>query len=118
MKTEIESSFIKNDRKVFWRAKEDNRKETGRMKDGYKKVWITLLILVVCAVGVGLFYWAGQKKAPDDEGLLVDQAAIREQEKKESRKEKTQKEYECLDIYILSNGDIAETGMEVTVYGI
>lgn len=88
------------------------------MKDGYKKVWITLLILMVCAVGVGFFYWAGQKKAPDDEGLLVDRCANRNQQEKGYSKERIQKRYEYLDSYILSNGDIAESGMEVTVYGI
>lgn len=41
------------------------------MKDGYKKVWITLLIVILCAAGVGLLYWSYQKKIPGDEGILV-----------------------------------------------
>lgn len=88
------------------------------MKDGYKKVWITLFILVVCAVGAGFFYWAGQKKTPDDGGLLVDQTFTGDQQERENSKERIQKKYMYLDLYILSNGDDAEPGMEVTVYGI
>lgn len=45
------------------------------MKDGEKKVWITLLIVLLCAVMVGLFYWFGQKKTQDTEGYLVKAAS-------------------------------------------
>ena len=42
------------------------------MKDGEKKVWITLLIVILCAVVIGLFYWLGQQKTQDSEGYLVE----------------------------------------------
>lgn len=116
-KTEIGAVFLLI-QVVVCKAKKKNGKETESMKDGYKKVWITLLILVVCAVGIGFFYWAGQKKTPDDGGLLVEQSANRNQQKTESSKERTKKRYECLDLYILSDGEVAEPGMGVTVYGI
>lgn len=46
------------------------------MKDGEKKVWITLLIVVLCAVIIGLFYWLGQQKTQDTEGYLVEAIII------------------------------------------
>ena len=41
------------------------------MKDREKKLWIAFVILLLCAVVIGLFYWKGQKKMQSDEGYLV-----------------------------------------------
>ena len=41
------------------------------MKNRTKKRWFALIILLLCAVVVGLFYWKGQKKMQSDEGYLV-----------------------------------------------
>ena len=41
------------------------------MKDKAKKRWFALIILLLCAVVIGLFYWNGQKKMQSDEGYLV-----------------------------------------------
>ena len=39
------------------------------MKNRAKKRWFALIILLLCAVVIGLFYWNGQKQ--NDEGYLV-----------------------------------------------
>ena len=41
------------------------------MKNRAKKRWFALIILLLCAVVIGLFYWNGQKKIQNDEGYLV-----------------------------------------------
>lgn len=41
------------------------------MKNRAKKRWFALIILLLCAVVIGLFYWNGQKKMQSDEGYLV-----------------------------------------------
>ena len=41
------------------------------MKSRAKKRWFALIILLLCAVVIGLFYWNGQKKMQNDEGYLV-----------------------------------------------
>ena len=41
------------------------------MKNRAKKRWFALIILLLCAVVIGLFYWNGQKKMQNDEGYLV-----------------------------------------------
>ena len=41
------------------------------MKSRAKKRWFALIILLLCAVVIGLFYWNGQKKIQNDEGYLV-----------------------------------------------
>ena len=41
------------------------------MKSRTKKRWFALIILLLCAVVIGLFYWNGQKKIQSDEGYLV-----------------------------------------------
>ncbi len=41
------------------------------MKNKTKKRWFALIILLLCAVVIGLFYWNGQKKMQNDEGYLV-----------------------------------------------
>ena len=41
------------------------------MKNKAKKRWFALIILLLCAVVIGLFYWNGQKKMQSDEGYLV-----------------------------------------------
>ena len=41
------------------------------MKDREKKIWIAFVVLLLCAVVIGLFYWKGQKKMQSDEGYLV-----------------------------------------------
>ena len=41
------------------------------MKNRTKKRWFALIILLLCAVVIGLFYWNGQKKMQNDEGYLV-----------------------------------------------
>lgn len=41
------------------------------MKNRTKKRWFALIILLLCAVVIGLFYWNGQKKMQSDEGYLV-----------------------------------------------
>ena len=41
------------------------------MKSRAKKRWFALIILLLCAVVIGLFYWNGQKKIQSDEGYLV-----------------------------------------------
>ena len=41
------------------------------MKNREKKRWFALIILLLCAVVIGLFYWNGQKKIQSDEGYLV-----------------------------------------------
>ena len=41
------------------------------MKSRAKKRWFALIILLLCAVVIGLFYWNGQKKMQSDEGYLV-----------------------------------------------
>ena len=41
------------------------------MKDREKKIWIAFVVLLLCAVVIGLFYWNGQKKMQSDEGYLV-----------------------------------------------
>ena len=41
------------------------------MKNRTKKRWFALIILLLCAVVIGLFYWKGQKKMQSDEGYLV-----------------------------------------------
>lgn len=67
------------------------------MKDGEKKVWITLLIVILCAIVIGLFYWLGQQKTQDSEGYLV--------------------EAEVFGADTVNN-NVAETpNVEVTVYG-
>ena len=45
------------------------------MKDKAKKRWFALIILLLCAVVIGLFYWNGQKKMQSDEGYLVKYSA-------------------------------------------
>lgn len=41
------------------------------MKNREKKLWIAFVILLLCAVVIGLFYWKGQQKVQSDEGYLV-----------------------------------------------
>ena len=41
------------------------------MKDRDKKLWIAFVILLLCAIVIGLFYWKGQQKVQSDEGYLV-----------------------------------------------
>ena len=41
------------------------------MKDREKKIWIAFVVLLLCAVVIGLFYWKGQQKVQSDEGYLV-----------------------------------------------
>ena len=41
------------------------------MKDREKKLWIAFVILLLCAIVIGLFYWKGQQKVQSDEGYLV-----------------------------------------------
>ena len=41
------------------------------MKSRAKKRWFALIILLLCAVVIGLFYWNVQKKMQNDEGYLV-----------------------------------------------
>ena len=45
------------------------------MKDKAKKRWFALIILLLCAVVIGLFYWKGQQKVQSDEGYLVKYSA-------------------------------------------
>ena len=45
------------------------------MKNRTKKRWFALIILLLCAVVIGLFYWNGQKKMQNDEGYLVKYSA-------------------------------------------
>ena len=45
------------------------------MKNRTKKRWFALIILLLCAVVIGLFYWNGQKKMQSDEGYLVKYSA-------------------------------------------
>ena len=46
------------------------------MKNRTKKRWFALIILLLCAVVIGLFYWNGQKKMQNDEGYLVKDALL------------------------------------------
>lgn len=41
------------------------------MKNREKKLWIAFVILLLCAIVIGLFYWKGQQKVQSDEGYLV-----------------------------------------------
>ena len=41
------------------------------MKNRAKKRWFALIILLLCAVVIGLFYWKGQQKMQSDEGYLT-----------------------------------------------
>ena len=41
------------------------------MKDREKKLWIAFVILLLCAIVIGLFHWKGQQKVQSDEGYLV-----------------------------------------------
>ena len=41
------------------------------MKDREKKLWIAFVILLLCAIVIGLFYGKGQQKVQSDEGDLV-----------------------------------------------
>lgn len=45
------------------------------MKDRDKKIWIAFLVLLLCAVVIGLFYWKGQQQVKSDEGYLVKYSA-------------------------------------------
>ena len=45
------------------------------MKNRAKKRWFALIILLLCAIVIGLFYWNGQKKMQSDEGYLVKSSA-------------------------------------------
>ena len=36
------------------------------MKDRDKKIWIAFLVLLLCAVVIGLFYWKGQQQVKSD----------------------------------------------------
>lgn len=45
------------------------------MKDRDKKIWIAFVVLLLCAVVIGLFYWKGQQKVQSDEGYLVKYSA-------------------------------------------
>lgn len=41
------------------------------MRDGKKKVWICLLVVVLAAVVAGLLYWLSTPRAPSTEGFLI-----------------------------------------------
>ncbi len=41
------------------------------MRDGKKKVWICLLVVVLAAVVAGLLYWLSTPQAPSTEGFLI-----------------------------------------------
>ena len=45
------------------------------MKDREKKIWIAFVVLLLCAIIIGLFYWKGQQKVQSDEGYLVKYSA-------------------------------------------
>lgn len=45
------------------------------MKDRAKKRLFALIILLLCAVVIGLFYWKGQQQVKSDEGYLVKYSA-------------------------------------------
>ena len=59
---------------IFIKAANNVKKHFRRsdeMKNRAKKRWFALIILLLCAVVIGLFYWNGQKKMQNDEGYLV-----------------------------------------------
>ena len=45
------------------------------MKNREKKRWFALIVLLLCAIVIGLFYWKGQQKVQSDEGYLVKYSA-------------------------------------------
>ena len=59
---------------IFIKAANNVKKHFRRsdeMTNRVKKRWFALIILLLCAVVIGLFYWKGQKKMQSDEGYLV-----------------------------------------------